>query len=86
MSHQHTNGASNTDIADSRWGDLYRIGGVASLLLAGLITFAVIAYFIWPYSPGSASTQDIYETLHTDRVGALFSLGVMMLATALLAR
>jgi hypothetical protein len=67
---------------DPRWKDLYRIGGIASLLLAGLIAFAVIAYFIWPYTPGFASTEDIFITLQTDRLGALFSLDVMMLVTA----
>jgi hypothetical protein len=72
----------NTEIADPRWKDLYRIGGIASLLLAGLIAFAVIAYFIWPYTPGFASTEDIFVALHTDRLGALFSLDVMMLVTA----
>lgn len=67
---------------DPRWKDLYRIGGIASLLLSGLIAFAVIAYFIWPYSPGFASTEDIFNSLQTDRLGALFSLDVMMLVTA----
>ncbi len=72
----------NTEIADPRWKDLYRIGGIASLLLAGLIAFAVIAYLIWPYTPGFASTEDIFVALHTDKLGALFSLDVMMLVTA----
>jgi len=72
---------NNSDSADPRWKDLYRIGGIASLLLAGLIAFAVIAYFIWPYTPGFASTEDIFAALHTDRLGALFSLDVMMLVT-----
>jgi len=71
----------NTEIADPRWKDLYYIGGIASLLLAGLIAFAVIAYFIWPYTPGFASTEDIFAALQTDRLGALFSLDVMMLVT-----
>jgi multisubunit Na+/H+ antiporter MnhB subunit len=46
--------AQSISTADPRWKDLYRIGGIASLLLAGLIAFAVIAYFIWPYTPGFA--------------------------------
>jgi len=69
-------------MVESRWRDLYRIGGVSSLLLAGLVAFAVIAYFIWPYTPGFASTETIFVTLNTDRLGALFSLDVMMLVTA----
>lgn len=72
----------STRMVESRWRDLYRIGGVSSLLLAGLVAFAVIAYFIWPYTPGFASTETIFVTLNTDRLGALFSLDVMMLVTA----
>ena len=82
MSQLPPNNTPNTEIADSRWKDLYRIGGIASLLLAGLVAFAVIAYFIWPYTPGFASTEDIFVALRTDRLGALFSLDVMMLVTA----
>ncbi len=82
MSRLQQEGISNIEVGDSRWKDLYRIGGIASLLLAGLIALAVIAYFIWPYSPGFVSTADIFASLHTDRVGALFSLDVMMLVTA----
>jgi hypothetical protein len=74
--------AQSIPTVDTRWKDLYRIGGIASLLLAGLIAFAVIAYFIWPYTPGFASTEDIFIALQTDRLGALFSLDVMMLVTA----
>jgi len=69
-------------MVESRWRDLYRIGGVSCLLLAGLVAFAVIAYSIWPYAPGFASTEAIFVTLNTDRLGALFSLDVMMLVTA----
>ena len=72
----------STRMVESRWRDLYRIGGVSSLLLAGLVAFAVIAYFIWPYTPGFASTETIFVTLNTDKLGALFSLDVMMLVTA----
>lgn len=72
----------NTMIAELRWNDLYRIGGIASLLLAFLIAFALIAYFIWPYTPGFVSTEDIFIALQTDKWGALFSLDVMMLVTA----
>jgi hypothetical protein len=72
----------NAKMADPRWKDLYRIGGISSLLLAGLVAFAVIAYFIWPYTPGFASTEDIFLTLHTDRLPALFSLDSMMLVIA----
>lgn len=43
---------------------------------------SVIATFIWPYTPGFASTEDTFVSLHTHRLGALFSLDVPMLVTA----
>jgi hypothetical protein len=67
-------------IPDPRWKDLYRIGGISSLLLAGLVVFALIAFF-WPYTQRFASTEDIFVSLHTDRMGTLFSLDIMMLVT-----
>lgn len=83
MNHSISNSpVTGIETIDMRWKDLYRIGGIASLLLSVLIAFAVIAYFIWPYTPGFASTEDIFNSLQTDRLGALFSLDVMMLVTA----
>ena len=74
----------NTEDVDVRWKDLYRIGGMASLLVAASITFAVLAYFIWPYTPGAASTEDILVTLHTNRIGGLIALDVLTVPIVLL--
>jgi hypothetical protein len=72
------------EIADGRWKDLYRIGGIACLLVAALITFAVIAYFIWPYTPGIVSTENILVRLQTDHLGGLIALDVLTVVIVLL--
>ncbi|MBN1261194.1 MAG: DUF4386 family protein [Anaerolineae bacterium] len=70
------------DAPDPRWKDLYRVGGIVSLMLVGLVIFAIIAFFIWPYAAGFTSTESILTTLHDDPVGGLFSLDLVMLVTA----
>jgi uncharacterized membrane protein len=75
---------ADTESADARWKDLYRIGGIASLLVAASITFAVLAYFIWPYTPGVVTTENILLTLQTDRIGGLIALDVLTVPIMLL--
>ena len=75
---------ADTEIVDERWRDLYRIGGIAALLVAASITFAVLAYFIWPYTPGVVTTENILATLHTDRIGGLIALDVLTVPIVLL--
>ena len=74
------------DVADvdARWKDLYRVGGMASLLVAVMITFAVLAYFIWPYAPGVKSTENILLTLHTNRFSGLIALDTLTVPIILL--
>jgi hypothetical protein len=74
----------DAESADPRWKDLYRIGGIASLLVAASITFAVLAYFIWPYTPGVDSTESILQTLHTNRLSGLIALDVLTVPIVLL--
>ncbi len=84
MSKSKMTQAVDPEMVDGRWKDLYRIGGIACLLVAALITFAVIAYFIWPYTPGIVSTENILVRLQTDRLGGLIALDVLMLVIVLL--
>jgi hypothetical protein len=80
MSHTYQqNGAAiphnrAADFPDPIYRSLYRVGGLSSILIAALLIFAIIAYFIWPFKPGTASTADILMALHTDRLGGLMSL------------
>jgi len=75
---------SGAEIADPRWKDLYRIGGISSILIAAAIIFAIAAFFIWPFKPGSASTEDIFTALQADRLGGLMSLDLPMLVITLI--
>lgn len=84
MSQSKLTQVAKIDIADRQWKDLYRSGGLACLLVAALITFAVIAYFIWPYTPGVVSTENILVRLQTNRLGGLIALDVLTLVIVLL--
>jgi hypothetical protein len=65
------------------WKELYRIGGISSILVAAFIIFAIIAFFIWPFKPGFTSTENIFTALQTDRLGGLMSLDLPFLVTVL---
>ncbi len=68
----------NTYSADPRWKDIYKIGGFTAIILELLIVLGGIAFAIWPYTPGSASTLEIYATLQSDRFGGLMSLDFLL--------
>ena len=70
------------ELPDSRWKDLYKIGGVSSIVIAVSILFAIVAYFIWPYKGAFSSMESIFVTLQTDRLGGLISLDISMLLIA----
>jgi hypothetical protein len=72
----------DTAIADPRWKDLYRIGGISSIFVAVSVLLAIIAFFIWPFKPGFTSTENIFMTLQNDRLGGLISLDLLMLLIA----
>jgi hypothetical protein len=63
---------------DPRWRDLYRIGAIASIAFPIAIVLAIIAYFIWPYTPGFTSLENIYLLLQDDPLAGLMSLDLMM--------
>ena len=84
MAHVQTNKAAETVLADPSWKDLYIIGGVSCFVFVALILVAVIAYFIWPYTPGFTTVEDIFRTLHDNRIGGLISLDFFMVAGALM--
>jgi len=67
---------------DPRYKTMYRLGGIASLVIAVSIVFAIAAYFIWPYKGNTTSIEAIFATLQTDRLGGLISLDISMLLIA----
>lgn len=71
------------ETSDPRWQDLYRIGGISSLLIAALVILAIAAFFIWPFKPGFTSTGSIFAALHTDRLGGPMSLDLPLLVIVL---
>jgi hypothetical protein len=66
-------------IFDPRYKTLYRLGGIASALIAVFILLAIGAFFIWPYAANETTIEAIFDLLQTDRLGALISLDVSML-------
>lgn len=73
----------NTEGLDPRWKGLYRLGAIFCILITGLVIFAIVAFFIWPFKPGFTSTENIYTALQTNRLGALMSLDLPFLAIVL---
>lgn len=51
---------------DPRFKTIFRLGGIASILIAVSVMFAIVAYFIWPYKGNSTSIEAIFATLQTD--------------------
>ncbi len=60
--------------ADSRWIALFRLGCYASYANIVLMILAVVAYLIWPYAPGTSTMEDIFLTLHQERLAGLVAL------------
>jgi hypothetical protein len=69
---------------DTRWKDLYWLGGIFSILIAVSIVLAIIAYFIWPFKPGLTSTENIFSALQANLFGGLMSLDLSLLVIGLI--
>ncbi len=70
---------------DPSWKELYIIGGISCIIFVVLILVAVIAYFIWPYTPGVSSVENIFRTLHDNRIAGLISLDLFMVVAEIVA-
>jgi hypothetical protein len=77
---RHTDDSSS----DLRWKDLYKIGAISLIIIVMLMIFAIIAFFIWPYKPGYASTVDVFTTLQNNMIGGLMSLDTPMVIIELI--
>jgi len=67
------------EAADPRWKDLYKIAGIAAVVSEIVIILGLVTYFIWPYAPGTQSTETIFINLQNDTLGALISLDLFLL-------
>lgn len=73
-----TNQNLDVEIQESRWKDLYRIGGICGILMSVITVLGFIIYFIWPYQPGLKSPTDIFSTIQTNAFAGLMSLDFIM--------
>lgn len=72
MSEIEQDQSAHVGISDTRWTDLYKVGAITGVIFSTMIVLAVIAYFIWPYTPGLASVADIFANLQSDRLGGWY--------------
>lgn len=79
MSQLQSNEITDTETADPRWKDLYKIGGVTAIIEVIIPLLAVIAFFIWPYTPGFTSTESVFTAIQNDRLGGLMALDFFLL-------
>ena len=70
---------ANTEIAEPGWRDLYKIAGIAAIVSEMVIILGFVTYFIWPYAPGTESTENIFINLQNNTLGALISLDLFLL-------
>jgi hypothetical protein len=70
------------EIPDDHWKDLYKIGGISSIVIAVSVILAIAAYFIWPYQDSIVSMETIFMALQTDLIGGLLSLDISLLLIA----
>ena len=63
---------------DRRWKDLYRMAGIAAIVSEIVILLGIITYFIWPYAPGTKTTESIFLLLQSNPFGGLVSLDLFL--------
>ena len=70
---------TSTDTSsDPRWRDLYKAAGIAAVISEIVIILGFVMYFIWPYSPGTESTETILLNLQSNTLGTLISLDLFL--------
>jgi hypothetical protein len=65
--------------AEAGWRDLYLVGGIATVVLELTILLGIVGYLIWPYTPGSATSETVFALIQTNPVGAAVSLDALLL-------
>jgi hypothetical protein len=84
MTQSRPNQATDDNSADPRWTDLYKIGGITVIGFIILIIAGGIAFAIWPYLPGYASTEEIFQAIQDNRLGGLMALDFLLFVSNLL--
>ena len=65
---------TNTEIADARWRNLYRLGGIASITVLIIMLISVVGYIAWPNAAGVTPTLKIFNLIQTNIWAAFIAL------------
>jgi len=84
MSELNLDQPNNNKVADPQWKELYRIGGIVAVTTIILILLVIVTYPIWPYLPGTTSTENIFAAIQANRLGGLISLDFILLINNLI--
>ena len=68
----------DTSIVDPRWKDLYKLAGIVAIVSEFVILLGIVTFFIWPYTPGNKTTEEILRFLQSDPLGGLVSLDLFL--------
>jgi hypothetical protein len=68
----------NISMVDLRWKDLYRIAGIAAIISELVILLGFVMYFIFPYAPGTQSTESIFRLLQSNPHGGMIALDLFL--------
>ena len=63
----------------ANWSGLFKVATVAAIVSELVLLLGLVTYFIWPYSPGSRSTEHIFLLLQDNPLGGLISLDLFLL-------
>lgn len=69
---------TDVELTDPRWKGLYRLAGIAAIVTILVILLGIAGYFIWPYAPGNASTEEILSLLQSNPLAGLVSLDIFL--------
>jgi len=69
------------ETTDLGWINLYRVGGIAAIVVAVLIVTSVITFVVWPPPPPEASVTDWFAIFQRNPLAAMRHLDLMMLAS-----
>lgn len=68
----------NMESVEPRWKDLYKMAGIAAIVSEVVILLGIVTYFIWPYAPGTKTTESILLLLQSNPFGGLVSLDLFL--------
>jgi hypothetical protein len=64
----------NTESADLRWKNLYRLGAIASITVLIVMLISVAGYIAWPNAAGVTPTVEIFNLIQTNVWAAFIAL------------